>query len=122
MHIASDHERKNPFQRLRKCKTIRKLTCMKSKISASLPFSKQIVSKPRCLSELKKFNFICSPIMIPDLSVISDLVGLVMVTDSLELTSMALLFEVFFSLLRRSSDVVTTLEKLLKEESKDIIK
>ena len=82
-------------------------TWMKSKISASLPFSKQIVSNPRCLSELKKFNFICSPPP-PPLALVPDVVGLVMVSDSLELTSMA-----FFSLLRRSSVLVTTLEKLL---------
>ena len=34
---------------------------MKSKMSASLAFNRQMVSKPRCLSELKKFCFIWSP-------------------------------------------------------------
>ena len=85
---------------------------MKSKISASLPFSKQIVSNPRCFRELKKFNFICSPAPVPPLAFVPDVVGLVMVSDSLELTSMEA--AVFFSLLRRSPSVlVTTLEKLL---------
>ena len=54
---------------------------MKSKISASLPFNKQIVSNPRCLSELKKFNFICSPLMVV-VPPPPEVVGLVIVTNS----------------------------------------
>jgi len=34
---------------------------MKSNMSVSLAFNKHIVSNPRSFSELKKFNFICSP-------------------------------------------------------------
>lgn len=94
---------------------------MKSKISASLPFNKQIVSNPRCLSELKKFNFICSPLTVVVPPPPLDVVGLVIVTDSFELTSIVLEpFEAFLSLLRRSSAVgahgalgTPTLEKLL---------
>ena len=95
---------------------------MKSKMSASFPFNKQIVSNPRCLRELKKFNFICSPFTVvePPQPPPPDVVGLVMVTDSFELTSMvAEPFEAFLSLLRRVSSAVTgalgtpTLEKLL---------
>ena len=93
---------------------------MKSKISASLPFNKQIVSNPRCFNELKKFNFICSPltVVVPPPA---EVVGLVIVTDSFELTSIVLEpFEAFLSLLRRSSADAggalvgtPTLEKLL---------
>ena len=90
---------------------------MKSKISASLPFNKQIVSNPRCFSELKKFNFICSPLMVV-VPPPPEVVGLVIVTDSFELTSIVLEpFEAFLSLLRRSSADgalgTPTLEKLL---------
>jgi len=94
---------------------------MKSKMSASFPFNKQIVSNPRCFRELKKFNFICSPFTVvePGPQPPPDVVGLVMVTDSFELTSMVVEpFEAFLSLLRRSDSAVgalgtPTLEKLL---------
>ena len=38
---------------------------MKSKISVSFALSRQIVSKPRCFNELKKFSFIWSPLPVP---------------------------------------------------------
>ena len=38
---------------------------MKSKISVSFALSRQIVSKPRCFKELKKFSFIWSPLPVP---------------------------------------------------------
>ena len=60
--------------------------CMKSKISASLAFSKQMVSNPRIFRELKKLAFICSVTLpLGDVSVVVN-----SLLESLELTSLML--------------------------------